>query len=162
MLKLSRSLRLCSVCVLLSGCPTLDATGGTGSAAGSGSSSNSVNNCIPLDGVYRVSYSQVSGDCGPQSDELLEYHNGVAATSGTSNCQSGGAAMVSPCELQRDSSCALSDGTTGTLLAHARVAGSLREADANRRLEGSLDVTLTDTTGLTCHSLYSVVAVKIR
>jgi hypothetical protein len=156
-------LLICSLCVL-SGCPELDTTGGTGvsnsSAAGSGSSSAS--NCLPLHGLYRASYAEVSGTCGPQSEELLEYNNGVQAMSGTSNCQAGGSVMVSPCELRRNSSCALSEGTTGSLLGQARVVGSLMETDSNRRLEGDLEITLTDTSGATCKSTYDVIVVRVR
>ena len=154
---------LSGLCLLLVGCPEFDTTGGTGvsssSAAGSGSSAS---NCLPLNGTYRASYSEVSGNCGPKSEELLEFQNGVQAMSGTSNCQAGGSLMVSPCELRRNSSCALSDGTTGSLLGQARVVGTLMEVDSHRRLEGSLEITFTDTTGSTCTSLYSVLLRKIR
>ena len=153
---------ICSASMLATGCPELDATGGTGVSSSSAAGIGSASNCLPLHGIYRASYSEVSGTCGPQSEELLEYNNGVQATSGTSNCQAGGSVMVSPCELRRNSSCALSDGTTGTLLAQARVVGSLTETDSNRRLEGSLEIVLTDTTGSTCNSTYGVVLVRVR
>jgi hypothetical protein len=149
-------------CTLLAACPTLDAGDGSGSAAGSGSSSHGNSACSPLDGIYRVSYSQSSGSCGPQSDELIEYRNGVAVATGASSCQAGGEVMTSPCELRRSSTCALSDGLSGALLGYATVSGTLSETQGNERLEGSLDVTLTDNTGSSCDSTYHVVVAKTR
>lgn len=158
----------CVVLLLSSGCPDFDAMGPGGATIGaagsSSSSSSSVNSssCIPLDGLYRVTYVEVTGNCGPQSEEAVQYSNGELVPNGTTSCQAGGSAMVSLCEMRRDSLCALSEGTTGTLIANARVTGTLTETDSNRRLEGNLDVTLVDTTGATCESTYHATAVKTR
>ena len=70
--------------------------------------------------------------------------------------------MVSPCELKRDSQCALSDGFSGALLGYARVKGTLAETDGNKRLEGRLDVGITDNSGSSCESTYQVLLVKTR
>jgi len=154
----SRLQLLALTCALCTGCPNLEQTQANGSAAGSGSGTA----CAPLDGVYRATYTQLSGSCGPQSDELLEYRAGRAVPNGTSSCQVGGEAMVSACELRRSSVCALSDGLSGTLIGHASVDGTLRETDGNERLEGTLEVAIRDTTGRTCESTYQVVVVKTR
>jgi hypothetical protein len=142
----------------LTGCPSLDATGGDGAAAGSVSSGS----CSPLDGVYRISYTQRVGTCGAQPDESLEYRNGVAVPSGGSNCQAGGEAMTSPCQLRRSSRCAVSDPTTGSFLGYAQVSGTLTETDGNKRLEGELDISVSDTNGGNCESTYQVVFSKVR
>ena len=148
----------CLLLLALAGCPTLDTTGGQGSAAGSGSSGA----CSPLDGVYRVSYTQSVGTCGPQPDESIEYHSGVAVPSGGSSCQAGGEAMTSLCQLRRSSRCALSDPSHGGLLGYVQASGTLTETDGNRRLEGSLDISISDTSGGSCESTYQVVFSKVR
>lgn len=148
----------CLLALALAGCPTLDTTGGEGAAAGSVSSGA----CGPLDGVYRVTYTQSVGTCGAQPEELIEYHSGVAVPSGSSSCQAGGEAMTSPCQLRRSSRCALSDSSNGGLLGYAQVTGTLTETNGNKRLEGSLDITIADTNGGECTSTYQVVFSKVR
>jgi hypothetical protein len=148
----------CTLALALAGCPTLDTTGGEGSAAGSVSSGS----CSPLDGVYRVTYTHSAGTCGPQPDESIEYHAGVAVPSGSASCQAGGESMTSPCQLRRNSRCALSDPLSGSLLGYAQVSGTLTETNGNKRLEGSLDVSIADTNGGSCESTYQVVFNKLR
>lgn len=116
--------------------------------------------CSPLDGLYQFSYTQRSGTCGAQPSEVLRFVNGASMPSGTQNCQSGGEVMVSPCELERNSSCQVSDAISGGLLGTSHIAGTLSETPDYTKVEGTFDVTLVDNTGASCESTYDVIGTR--
>ena len=94
--------------------------------------------------------------------QLLQFVNGRSIQSPTLNCQAGGEVMISACQLQRDSMCAVSDPVTGSLIGHVHVSGVLMEVPDNTRVQGRLDVAVTDTTGTSCQGSYDAVGVKTR
>jgi hypothetical protein len=146
-----------ALCLVLAACPKAevgDTSGGTDSQPAPSM------NCSPLDGTYRFTYAERSGDCGPQPQELLRFVNGRSIASPSLNCQAGGEAMVSRCDLQRDSTCAVSDPNSGALVGHIRVVGVLSELVDNSRVEGTLDVAIVNTTGGSCESSYDVVGIR--
>lgn len=116
--------------------------------------------CSPLDGTYTFTYTERSGNCGPQPSEVVVFVNGMSRTNPTASCQSGGEVMSSACDLDRDRTCAVSDPVTGSLLGHTRVSGTLSEVNDNTRVEGTLDAAIVDTRGRTCQSTYDVVGVR--
>jgi hypothetical protein len=144
-----------AVCAALAGCPGQDSSDG-GTSSGSAASGS----CSPLDGVYQFSYTQRSGTCGAQPDELLQFVNGQSVSSATQNCQSGGESMISACELERNSTCQVSDAISGGLLGTTQVTGVLSEAPDYTKVEGTFDVTLLDTTGASCESTYDVIGTR--
>lgn len=148
-----------AVLVALAGCPKV--TIGDDSS-GSGDSSHQSASCSPLDGIYRFQYRKLSGSCDDLPDERLQFTQGRLATSGTHNCQAGGDAMVSPCDYQLDRACSVSDALSGGLLGMTRVTGVLSEAVDNTSLEGTIDFTLTDTTGATCMGTFDVTGTRTR
>jgi hypothetical protein len=134
---------------LLAGCPKLTAGDNTGSAGSSGS------NCSPLDGVYKLTYTKASGDCPSQPDELVSFNAGESVMSPAQRC-TGAESMSTPCTLKRDTTCNISDPLTGSLLGVAQVSGSLNEVGDNTTIEGSLDVILNDTSGMSCMGTFTV------
>jgi hypothetical protein len=145
--------------VLLAGCPKL--TIGDGTSGGDSSSAESAN-CSPLDGLYRFQYRKLAGTCDDLPEELLQFTQGRLATAATHTCQAGGAAMVSPCDFQLDRGCTVSDALSGSLLGMSRVTGVLSELVDNTSLEGTIDFTLTDTTGATCKSTFDVTGTRVH
>lgn len=149
---------LTTACLSLSACPATVDDGSPTATAGTAARAQ----CSPLDGVYQFSYALRSGNCGPQPDELLQFVNGSSKPQPSQSCQGGGEAMVTICDLQRDSMCAVSDPVTGSLLGHVHVSGTLTETPDNTRVTGSFDVSIVDTRGSSCEGTYDVVGVKTR
>jgi hypothetical protein len=127
------------------------------SAAGSASA-----NCSPLDGVYRLTYRELSGNCGAQPEELIEFDEGKSVPSASQRCQPGGESMATPCKLERDSRCTVSDPLTGSLLGTVDVTGTLNEVEDNSAIEGVFEVVLTETSGASCMSSYDVQGERVR
>jgi hypothetical protein len=147
---------LTAACLGLSACPAQLDDGSPTATAGTAARAQ----CSPLDGVYQFSYSLRSGNCGPQPDELLQFANGRSKPSPSVSCQAGGEAMVTVCDLQRDSMCAVSDPISGALIGHVHVTGMLTESPDYTRVTGSLDVAILDTSGSSCQGTYDVVGTR--
>jgi hypothetical protein len=155
---------LFTACIALAGCPapSLDAgddsqsgsAGGAVSAAGTGSSVT----CSALDGVYRFTYTERSGTCGAQPEELLQFSQGRSMPSFALSCQSAGETMSTPCQLEYDRTCAISDPVSGLLQGSSHVTGVLSEAYDNTQARGTLDIMQSNTSGQSCESTYDVTA----
>jgi hypothetical protein len=156
---------LFAACVALAGCPTpsLDAgdgspSGSAGGAAVSAAGTGSIASCSPLDGVYRFTYTERSGTCGPQPSELLQFNQGRSMPSFALSCQSAGEAMSTPCQLEYDRTCAVSDPVSGVLVGNSHVTGVLSEPSDNTQARGTLDISQSSTSGQSCESTYDVIA----
>jgi hypothetical protein len=157
--------------ITLAGCPQIttdDGSGATGAsgttgavtgAAGSAAASSGSASCATLDGVYAISFTEHSGGtCGPRGSEVDQFINGQPAPSATQNC-TGGQTPVSACVTQRQQVCQVSD-LSGAFLGSLQLSGTLTQVANDTQLQGTINITLTDTTGHSCSSTYDLSGVR--
>lgn len=108
--------------------------------------------CSPVDGTYRVTFSeQEGGTCGEPGPTLAIFENGESVDDGSdddSTCE--GFDRSEACENVTDQTCTRVDGST------FEITGLATQVDGPGRLEGTVEFHET-TPGEECRSVYDVV-----
>ena len=156
---------MCGVCLLSvmgASCSTYDTPGGEPEGEPDPEIAKSVIDapvCDPFSGVYRVSYSKLSGDCADLPEQLARFSEGSSTSVLSKKCSGSIETSEDSCDRTEDTTCPIEDDR-GATIGQANLTTMLSQASASQ-LEGTATIDITQLDGSGCTGTYAVSGTKI-